>query len=226
MIISCCMRTLVREFIRETKESESLSEEEFEKKYGGEFEICKTLGEHGWVVSEHSNPKYIKNWYKALIEDEPEKITEFFEADECCVIKNIVSTLDTKHKDSAQLMSEELIYLATHSNESPFHLIGHLYLAMDYFIRSTSSATPVGGSKLQDFYIKEAITFIERNFQNDISIVDIANVCGINRSYFGKIFKKNIGQTPQEFLMNYRMIKATELLRLTDLSISDINHCF
>ena len=57
----------VREFIRETKESESLSEEEFEKKYGGEFEICKTLGEHGWVVSEHSNPKYIKNWYKALI---------------------------------------------------------------------------------------------------------------------------------------------------------------
>lgn len=128
-----------------------------------------------------------------------------------------------KHKDSAQLMSEELIYLATHSNESPFHLIGHLYLAMDYFIRSTSSATPVGGSKLQDFYIKEAITFIERNFQNDISIVDIANVCGINRSYFGKIFKKNIGQTPQEFLMNYRMIKATELLRLTDLSISDIS---
>ena len=94
---------------------------------------------------------------------------------------------------------------------------------MDYFIRSTSSATPVGGSKLQDFYIKEAITFIERNFQNDISIVDIANVCGINRSYFGKIFKKNIGQTPQEFLMNYRMIKATELLRLTDLSISDIS---
>lgn len=89
----------VREFIRETKESESLSEEEFEKKYGGEFEICKTLGEHGWVVSEHSNPKYIKNWYKALIEDEPEKITEFFEADECCVIKNIVSTLDTKYDD-------------------------------------------------------------------------------------------------------------------------------
>ena len=47
----------VKEFIREAKESESLSEEEFEKKYGSEFEVCKTLGEHGWVVSGHSNPR-------------------------------------------------------------------------------------------------------------------------------------------------------------------------
>lgn len=91
----------VREFIRETKECENLSEKEFEKRYGEEFEICRTLGEHGWVVSGHSNPKYIKNWYKALIEGELEKITEFFETDECRVIKNIIGTLDTKYDDSA-----------------------------------------------------------------------------------------------------------------------------
>ena len=51
-----------KEFIREAKESESLSEEEFEKKYGDEFEVCRTLGEHGWVVSGHTNPRNIKNW--------------------------------------------------------------------------------------------------------------------------------------------------------------------
>lgn len=89
------------EFMREIKESEDLSEEEFEKRYGGEIEICKTLGEHGWVVSGHSNPTYIKNWYKALIDGEPEKITEFFEANECQVIKNIIRTLDTKYNNPA-----------------------------------------------------------------------------------------------------------------------------
>ena len=52
----------VREFIQEAKESESLSEEEFEKRYGEEFEVCKVLGSNGWVVSGHSNPRYIKNW--------------------------------------------------------------------------------------------------------------------------------------------------------------------
>ena len=89
----------VKEFILEAKESESLSEEEFEKKYGEEFEVCKTLGEHGWVVSGHSNPRYIKNWYKALIEGEPEKILYFFEEDEDRVIKSITTNLERKYAD-------------------------------------------------------------------------------------------------------------------------------
>ena len=31
-----------------------------------------------------------------------------------------------------------------------------------------------------------------------------------------------LGNTPQEFLVNYRMLKAAELLKLTHLSIGDI----
>ena len=77
---------------------------------------------------------------------------------------------------------------------------------------------------MRDFYLKEAISYIELNFQNDISIEDIAENCGLNRSYFGKIFKDAVGQSPQEFLINYRMIKATELLRLTQLSIQEIGN--
>ena len=80
------------------------------------------------------------------------------------------------------------------------------------------------GWEMSDFYIKEAMNYIEQNFQNDISIEDIAGVCGINRSYLGKNFSKNSVWDihPQEFLMNYRMIKATELLKLTSLSIADV----
>lgn len=89
----------VKEFIREAKESESLSEEEFEKKYGSEFEVCKTLGEYGWVVSRHSNPRYIKKWYKALIEGESDKIVCFFEEDDDRIIKNIMDTLERKYND-------------------------------------------------------------------------------------------------------------------------------
>ena len=71
--------------------------------------------------------------------------------------------------------------------------------------------------------LKEAINYIEQNFQNNITIEDIASVCGINRSYFGKIFLKSVGKSPQEFLINYRMVKAAELLKLTSLSIADIS---
>lgn len=129
----------------------------------------------------------------------------------------------TKKRDMSQKMEEELVYIATHSDETIFNIIGHLYLFLDYFMRSTVSTVVKGNTKLQDYYIKEAITYIEQNFQNDISVVDIANRLGINRSYFGKIFKQTLKQTPQEFLINYRMIKATELLRLTKMSIGDIS---
>lgn len=116
----------------------------------------------------------------------------------------------------------EMLYIVHHPKETPFHLIGHLYLFLDYLTQSMRITGPVQSSKMSDFYIKEAINYIEQNFQNNISIEEIADLCGINRSYFGKIFKKSIGRSPQEFLMNYRMVKAAELLKLTSLSIAEI----
>ena len=129
---------------------------------------------------------------------------------------------NAKSKYLSESMLNEMLYIVQHPNETPFHLIGHLFLFLDYLTRSSKSTRIVQRSKMSDFYIKEAINFIEQNFQNDISIEEIAEVCGINRSYLGKIFKKSVGKSPQEFLMNYRMVKATELLKLTDLSIADI----
>lgn len=125
-------------------------------------------------------------------------------------------------KDLREQLMNEMLYIVHHAKESPFHLIGHLYLFFDYLTRSAKSTTLVHSSKMSDYYIKEALNYIEQNFQNDITIEDIAAVCGINRSYFGKIFRNSIGRSPQEFLMNYRMVKATELLKLTSLSIAEI----
>lgn len=128
-----------------------------------------------------------------------------------------------RYKEIAQNMKDEMLYIVNHKNESPFHLIGHLYLFIDALARSSAN-TPINkGNSLRDFYIKEAVSYIEQNFQNNISVEDIAAVCGLNRSYFGKIFHENMGKTPQEFLILYRMSKASELLKLTKLSIKDIS---
>lgn len=127
-------------------------------------------------------------------------------------------------KELRSRMMDEMLYIAKHADESPFHLIGHLYLFLDYMSRSVSSMTLGKGGKLQDFYMKEALSFIEQNFQNDITIEDIAAQCGLNRSYFGKIFRDALGKSPQEFLISYRMAKAAELLKLTKLSIGDIGN--
>lgn len=128
----------------------------------------------------------------------------------------------TRSAELREKMAKELLYISEHSDQSVFHLMGHLYLFLDLLAQSAPAPKPAVNSKMSDYYIKEAINYIEQNFQNNITIEDVASVCGINRSYLGKIFKKNTGQSPQEFLMNYRMVKAAELLKLTSLSIADI----
>lgn len=127
-------------------------------------------------------------------------------------------------KDLREEMAREMLYIKDHKDASTFHLIGHLYLFLDYLSRSAADLSVPKGSRLRDFYVHEAITYIENNFQNDISVEGIASVCGLNRSYFGKIFKEAMGKSPQEFLLNYRMIKAAELLKLTKLSIADVGN--
>lgn len=88
-------------------------------------------------------------------------------------------------------MTQELLYLTQHGDATPFHLIGHLYLFFDAMLRCiTSEQCSRQNKRLQDYYIRESLSFIEQNFQNDITVENIAEVCGLNRSYFGKIFKK------------------------------------
>lgn len=127
-------------------------------------------------------------------------------------------------KEYREHMMNEMLYIANHSEEPPFHLIGHLYLFFDALTRSMTNIHMGNTSKMSDYYIREAIHYIEQNFPYEITIEDIARHCGINRSYFGKIFHKSVGRTPQEFLINYRMMKATELLKMTQLSIADIGN--
>ena len=110
--------------------------------------------------------------------------------------KEIVSTagLSPDHpvyhagsKDLRNEMMNEMLYIARHpgsSSESPFHMIGHLYLFLDYFMRSAATVRMNQSGKIRDFYIKEALSYIEQNFQNNITIEDIAAFCGLNRSYF------------------------------------------
>lgn len=122
-----------------------------------------------------------------------------------------------------QVLKNEMLYIANHSSEPSLNLIGHLYLFLDALIRSSNKRLTLVGGKLKDFYAREAITFIEHNYQKDITVEDMAAFCSLNRSYFGKIFKDVVFTTPQDFLIRYRMTKACELLETTNHSIGDIS---
>lgn len=190
----------------------------------GETQTYSVKSGQGFLIFPGQITTYIADqqlpWEYAWIEFDGLRVKEAFDRTDLSLNHPVYRS---HSKELRELMVNEIMYIVQNSDKSPFHLIGHLYLFFDYLIQSTKSANLVSSSKMSDFYIKEAISYIEQNFQNNITIEDIASVCGINRSYFGKIFHKSMGKSPQEFLISYRMIKATELLKLTSLSIADIS---
>lgn len=71
-------------------------------------------------------------------------------------------------------------------------------------------------------YFEQCLNFINQNYASQISIQDIANFVNIDRTYLYKMFKQNIGLSPQVYLLNYRVDRACELLRTTEKSVSEV----
>ena len=127
-----------------------------------------------------------------------------------------------KKREEGALLKEELMAIVDNPYRSSINQIGHLYL-FDALIRSSvNRKTMVQSGKMRDTYIKEAISFIEMNYGRAISVEDIADFCNINRSYLNRLFKESTGKTLQNFLMYYRMNRAAELLKVSELTVNEI----
>lgn len=105
---------------------------------------------------------------------------------------------------------------------APIRLIGLAMVLLDEIVQTSKSQITTKTKRVRDFYMKEAIGFIDANFQRDISIEEIADASGLNRSYFSRLFKETFGQSPQQFLIQYRLIKAAELLRSSRISVAEV----
>jgi AraC-like DNA-binding protein len=71
-------------------------------------------------------------------------------------------------------------------------------------------------------YVEHALQYISINYAH-IKVSDIASYIGINRSYLTSIFKKELRVSPQEYLVNYRLRIAAELIKTTNLPIQAIS---
>ncbi len=71
-------------------------------------------------------------------------------------------------------------------------------------------------------YIRQAIAYVQGNYDQPILVSDIASHIGIDRTYLYTLFVENLKVTPKDYLKAYRLTRAKELLKMTDLPISSI----
>ena len=64
--------------------------------------------------------------------------------------------------------------------------------------------------------------FLNKNYQNNISVAVMAQICGLSPNYFSKCFEKLLGDRPQVYLTKLRISKAKQLLEESDDTIESI----
>lgn len=127
-----------------------------------------------------------------------------------------------KEYTSENSIIDNFRFLLNNPNAPDSAILGHTYLIFYALLENSASNNMKETTNLQEFYVREAINYIEKNYNNNISVEDIAKWCNLDRSYFGKIFKSSMKTTPQEFLIKYRLSKACEMLKDKNTSIKDI----
>lgn len=83
----------------------------------------------------------------------------------------------------------------------------------------------VNGSAHSRKMLQAMIQYIQMHFERPITLADIAGAANISKNTALRYFQENIGISPVEYLMQYRLNNACKMLRETSEKITYIARC-
>ena len=101
-------------------------------------------------------------------------------------------------------------------------MTGALYTLMGFLMKHSR-----GGKKpadLQAAYVERAKQYIAEQYSYPITVEDVACYIGVSRSYLFRLFQGAMHQSPKEYLLEYRIRQACQLLNRADLPVGSIAH--
>lgn len=69
---------------------------------------------------------------------------------------------------------------------------------------------------------KTVLHFIATHYQHSISLCDVAKAVGYSPAYLTNLVRRETGQTVNQWIIGYRLTKASNLLLETDQTVSQI----
>lgn len=85
------------------------------------------------------------------------------------------------------------------------------------------SCTEAKQGKNADYACLNAmLSFVQQNYAEKLSLAQIASAGAIGQSKCCRLFARYIGQTPNDYLNSCRLQKCTELLKGTDMTVTEI----
>ncbi len=70
--------------------------------------------------------------------------------------------------------------------------------------------------------LQNVFEYIENNYQNDITSLEMSKICNLSYSYFSRAFKRIMRKSFKEYMNYFRITKAEKLLISSNLNITEI----
>ncbi|MGN0471151.1 MAG: AraC family transcriptional regulator [Acutalibacteraceae bacterium] len=123
------------------------------------------------------------------------------------VVKNLVD-IYTKKFDFFELRLKSELY-------------NLFYVLFSYFFDLESHETSIKDNTTRN--IKTILDYISENYMNPITIDELADSVNLSKHYFMRFFKKYMGMTCIEYINDYRLNVATNLLLTTNMQITEVS---
>lgn len=114
----------------------------------------------------------------------------------------------------------ENIYRYMHDEIAPYlRGTGEFYSLLGWFLNTFGEVRSVSIDRMS---FTKILNYVSGHFTEDINMDKIAEVSNYNRSHIYKLFMKNMGCSPKDYINVLRLDLASEMLRETAFSINDI----
>jgi AraC family transcriptional regulator len=148
-------------------------------------------------------PKMVPAWVSSRREREP-----------VTFVDNVVVTLAQQLAVVASAPRSDDAYLAT---------LGNALLAQLRHALETSPAhETLRGSRSGLMLVHVAVQHIHQHIDTPLNVAGIARTAGVGVTHFSNTFKQVTGTTPHRYILRARIARASELLRMTSLTVGEI----
>ncbi|QAY67237.1 AraC family transcriptional regulator [Paenibacillus protaetiae] len=178
----------------------------------GERKVALTAGQ-GFIIFPHVVTYYEADrqqpWTYSWIGFQGEKVQPILEQTSLAP-EEPVFAMDLKLMPE---LYDRLTEAASRGGSSGLYLQALLYEYMAALVENAPLHPSAAVSpKKQDAYVHQSMEFIHTHYGEDISVFQLAASLGLDRKYLSSVFKEAVGMPPQQYLLQYRMDRACELL--------------
>ena len=88
---------------------------------------------------------------------------------------------------------------------------------------TTLQSTPFQSEDgLPQHKLTQVLEYIQAHLDQDIRLTDLAALTGVSQYHFCRLFKRSLGATPHQYVLQQRIERSKQLLKQKDLAIADI----